>query len=300
VRIAVWGAGEIGTQLAYRLTSSAHVSEIHWINGRSDKIGTRVVDIQHGLAFAPTCHWVKKYALQRASKALAQSDLVVLAVGGKVPKGGSRLDLLEQNKEVLNQAVVPLLTGYPGIVLVVTNPVDALTLHVQKSAAISAARCIGLGTVVETARVRAALAKHMTPLRPPREVLAYAIGTHDEHVVVVTTGATALAGKPWPDAIVEMARKETVLAAARVKEDGRSTLHPVVEGTISVLEAIAADRRAVLTVSTLDSERRICYSLPCTLGRDGVVHRHLDVLSDPQVEASLEACISRLQPAQSV
>lgn len=295
MRVAVWGAGEIGRATAYRLSMSPFVNELHWVNRRVEKIRSRVVDIQHGLAFAPTCHLVRGYPQERAARALGCADVAVLTVGQAVPEGGTRAELLSRNMEVFRESVVPALRGYRGIVLVVTNPVDALTLDVYRRAGLDAQRCLGLGTVVETARLRAALAKHMRPQRPAREVFAYAVGTQDEHFVPVTAGATALAAAPWRPEVVEMARKETVNAARRVKQDSLSTLHPVVEGIATVVEAIASDRREVLTVSTLDAARGLFYSVPCTLGREGVLQRHTELLEHPAVQPELEDCLSALR-----
>ena len=274
MRVAVWGAGAIGTAAAYRLTISPHVSEVHWINRSHDKIRYRVIDMQHGLAFAPSCHLVKGYPQKRARRALAQVDLVVLTLGASVPSGEGRAAVWAKNRACFDEAVIPMLHGFGGVVLVVTNPVDLMALHVHRAAVIDAQRCLGLGTVVETARLRASLAKHVSPIRPAREMFAYAIGTHDANVVAVTAGAAGLGIHDHPAEIVEIARSETVNGAARVKQDDRSTLHPVVEGIAAVVDAIAADREAVLTVSTFDANEELFYSLPCTLGRQGLVHRH--------------------------
>jgi malate/lactate dehydrogenase len=77
-----------------------------------------------------------------------------------------------------------------------------------------------------------------------------------------------------------------------VKSDQRSTLHPIVEAVVKVAEAVALDRQATLTVSTLDpdSPEGLYYSVPCTVGRNGVVHRHVGVLSQPKVRIQMEAC----------
>ena len=295
MRVAVWGAGEIGTATAYRLAASPHISEIHWINRSEDRIRQRVVDLQHGLAFAPACHWVKAYAQQRARRALMEADLVVLTLGGPVPQGGSRQDLLHANRSIIRSAVVPALKLFDGIVLVVSNPVEPLAQLIHEEATIEDGRCLGLGTVVETARLRAALAKHARPLRSPRDVFAYAIGTHDQHFVPVTLGASAIGAAPWRDEVIEAARLETIHAAARVKVDGRSTLHPVVEGVVSVVEAIASDRHSIHTVSSWDPDERLFFSLPCTLGREGVVCRHLELLSDQNVREKLDQCLAKLR-----
>lgn len=295
MRVGVWGAGEIGLAAAYRLTTSPYVSEVHWINRSYDKIRSRVVDLQHGLAFTPTCHLVKAYHQKRARYAVGQTDLLVLTLGASVPAGAERDQVLAANVECFDEVATTVLRGYEGIVLVVTNPVDLMALHVHRRAGVDARRCIGLGTVVETARLRASLGKHMVPLRAAREVFAYAVGTHDANVAVVTGGAAAPGVGELRAETVEIARSETVNGAARVKEDQRSTLHPVVEGVVAVVEAIASDRAAVLTVSTYDAKEELFFSVPCTLGRSGLVHRHVEVLEAASVRAGVDVGLVALR-----
>ncbi|HKY34534.1 MAG TPA: hypothetical protein VJN18_01235 [Polyangiaceae bacterium] len=291
MRIAVWGAGQIGAATTYRLATSDHCSELHWINRTYASIVTRVVDLQHGLAFAPSCRLVKGYDEARAARALHEVELLVLTQGEAVPKGGVRQDVLTKNAAIFDAAVVPHLKDFSGIVLVVTNPVDLLARRVLEQSGLDADRCLGLGTVVETARLRAALAKRLRPPRSPRDVLAYAVGSHDEHFVPVTEGATAMAAKAWSAESIEAARIETVNGAARVKTRAPSTIHPVVEGIVSVVEAIAADRNEILTVSTHDPETGLFYSVPTALGRNGVVERHTDLLQEIQdrLQSSLDS-----------
>lgn len=294
MKVAVWGAGEIGTGLVYRLTSSPHVSEVLWINKTFDKIRLRVVDIQQGLAFAPTCRTVEGFPQARARRALRQCDLLVLTLGSKVPPGGKRVDTLKQNADLLTSTVIPELSEFEGIVLVVTNPVDAMTWLVHARAGIEARRCIGLGTVVETARLRASLARHLQPVRAARNVFAYAVGTHDELFVPVTSGAASRGNAGFNEEVVEMARKETANGAARVKDDHKSSLHPVVEGILAIVEAVATDRRDILTVSTRDPVDGLFYSMPCTVGRAGIDHRHAELLEDENVHNAIQKCKDEL------
>lgn len=299
MRVAVWGAGAIGTATAYRLTLSPFVSEVHWINRNVDNIRYRVVDLHHGLAFAPNCHLVKAYAQERAGRALAQADLVVVSMGASVPFGEGRAVVWKKNRECFDESLIPRLRNFGGIVLVVTNPVDLMAGHVYAEASIQRNRCLGLGTVVETGRLRASLAKHVSPMRPAREMFAYAVGTHDDNVVVVADGAGGLGIREHRKETISMARDETVKAAARVKNDARSTLHPVVEGIAAVVDAIASDSQAVMTVSTFDEERRIFYSLPCTLGRDGLVHRHTELWESETIAEDLRKGLEDLKAVLS-
>lgn len=222
MRVAVWGAGEVGTALAYRLVTSPHVSELHWINRNTRRIESRVVDIEHGLAFAPTCHRAVPYTQDDADYALACADLVVLTQGGAVKPGGDRAELWPANRAIFRDTAIPRLSSN-AIVLVVSNPVDALTslVHDEASVENADARVIGLGTTVETARLRASLAD--TLLAPARELPVFAVGTHDGDFVPVWS---SLGGLRVSEAILESAKREVVEAAGRIRRQEIDMISP--------------------------------------------------------------------------
>lgn len=298
MKIAVWGAGEIGRGVAYRLVTTVFTSELHWINRTYQKIEHRVVDLEHGLDFAPSCRSVIAHSEEKAARALDGAGILVLTLGAAVGPGQSRADLYPQNRALFDESVIPVLKqGFGGVVLVVTNPVDLMARWVQRRSGLPSERVLGL----ETARLRASLGSYLSPLRPAREVWAYAVGTHDERFVPVAMPGLGFGAGSMPegemDEILDNARREVVSGAQRVKADQRSTLHPIVEAVVKVAEAIALDRQATLTVSALDpgSPEGLYYSVPCTVGRNGVVHRHVGVLSQPKVKNQMDACCNGLR-----
>jgi malate/lactate dehydrogenase len=126
------------------------------------------------------------------------------------------------------------------------------------------------------------------------------VGTHDERFVPVVTPSLGIGAGIEPDllpGVLEMARQEVAMGAARVKAGGPATRHPIVEGIVRVCEAIAYDRRALLTVSVLDpsTPEGLFYSVPCTIGAAGVLERHTELLREPAVEAGLEVCRAGLR-----
>jgi len=299
MKIAVWGAGAIGSGLVYRLATTLFTSEIAWINRNYENIASRVIDIEQGLAFAPACHNIEAHPQEDAARALFGAGLLIVTLGAPVGKGQIREDLYPKNREICHQAVIPALQqGYSGVVLTVTNPVDLIARFLQKGAGLPAERVLGLGTVVETARLQASLGSYLSPRRPAREVWACAIGTHDERFVPVVRPSLGV-GATIPPAVLaditECARREVAGAAARVKADEKSTLHPIVEGAVRVAEAIALDRQCLLTVSVRDQACDLYYSLPATVGAGGVSHIHRELLEDPVLQARLDPCLEGLR-----
>jgi len=299
VRAAVWGAGRVGQALAYRLVTLPCTTELYWTNRRLRRVTSRCVDLSHGLAFMQTCRRVTDVDQERVTPVLRRVDVLVVTQGRAVVEGATRNDVYVANREVLRETVIRHLRaagdGFRGVVLVVTNPVDLMTRLIHEETDVPAERIIGLGTVVETARLQSALGSHLMPPRPARDVWAYAIGTHDDlfvPVVPAEPGVGIEVERAWLDRRIEAARLEVVQAASRVKIDQGATVHPIVEGVISIISALVEDTQRVLTVSTLDeqSEDRLFYSVPCTLGQRGILHKHLKVLDRPEISERLKRC----------
>lgn len=278
MKVAVWGAGEVGWFLASRLCMSPVVTELVWINRTFARIDRRCLDFGHGLAFAPTCRLVTPRSQEDILDLTPSIDLLILTIGDKVTEGRTRADSYEANRAMFEETVRPFLSkNFGGIVLVVTNPLDLMVRVIQQWQILPPHRVFGLGTVVATARLKKALADYTSPELSPRDVQAYAIGTHDDQFVPMARQELApgfiLPEQAFPG-ILDQCRNEVVGAANRVKKDTHSTLFPIVEGIVQVVESIGLDRRDILTVSVLDPQGPDgwCYSLPSVVGREGVLH----------------------------
>ncbi len=294
MRIAVWGAGNIGTSVCYRLSALDGVSEIHWINRSLDEVELQSIDIEHGLAFAPSCHRVKPWGLEDAGSALDSADLLVLTLGAPVKKGQERQDVWLANLRVFREVVLEKIKQFRRPILIVTNPVDLIARLVFEEGATDepesrARRVFGLGTIVDTARLRAAAGKYYVPVRPAREMTALAVGTHDDLVVALDGRERLGSDFEVHKKILELARLEAAEGAKRVKlanSDGTNRLasrNPVAEGVAQVVQAISRDSKAILTPSVRASEG-LFYSVPCTIGAGGIEAQHVNELA-PAEEA---------------
>jgi L-lactate dehydrogenase len=289
MKVVVWGAGEIGLSLAYRLVTTDVVSRLGWINRTLEKIETRVVDLEHGLALAPCCHEVRGAQADDRDAVeglLRDAGLVVLTHGVPVGENQTRADLYENNRQAYAGSIAAL-RDFEGVVLVVTNPVDALAKFVRQATGLPSARVIGLGTMVETARLRAAVAGYLVPSMPARQIGCYAIGTHDEETRLIRC-SLGPGIEDLPDGLWPSLRSEVVRAPRRVKRDGRSTRHPVIEAVVSVARAVALDSGEIMTVSVEDDATGHYFSVPVAMGRAGA----LQVFTEGIDEQELLACRS--------
>lgn len=285
MRVCVWGAGTIGRGIARRLVGEPFVSTLHWVN-RGDAVQGYVFDLKHGLAFAPSCHDVLGYDQSRAKFAISRSEVVIVTHGVGVT-GGDRASLYPRNRSIMRETVIPALAGFSGLVLVISNPVELLARLILREAGLGHDRVIGLGTLVETARARAALADHLSPSRPARDIPVIAVGTHDEHVVLQLDAEHGLDVRAR-ERILARTRHEVVEGARRVKAFAEATQHPIVEAAIEVVRAVAHDSRGVLPIAAFDAADELFYSIPCILGHQGIMERRIDMLSTA-TRAALEA-----------
>jgi malate/lactate dehydrogenase len=110
-----------------------------------------------------------------------------------------------------------------------------------------------------------------------------------------------MAGEGLPEEtqeqVIESCRREICKGADRVKHapSGSGSLHPVVEGAIDVLSSVVLDRRRIHTVSVPDPKSKccLCYSMPCRVGRDGVLERMIYPLDIPGVREKMDAFIKK-------
>ncbi len=300
MKIAIWGAGDIGRMTAYRFATLEFVSEIVWINRSMDKMESRRIDLDQGLAFAPTCRSIIAIPQEEAPEEMADCAILIMTAGAKVRTEGGREALYPDNAKIFRESFCPIMKGFKGVVIVVTNPVELLCRLVMLETGIPASRVIGLGTVVETARMQTFLRDFLLGTNSARDIQAYAIGTHNADFVPVIP-EHCFQGERLTAKVLEAAHDRVQVAVAkaaeRVKVDKISTLHPIVEGIAAVARAVANDTQTILTVASLDpaDSDKLFYSLPSAVGANGVVRRYDQILNDAQIKAKLQKGIEAMR-----
>lgn len=115
MRVGIWGAGTIGTGLAYRLSMSPHVSELYWTNRTFETIRSRCIDLRQGLAFAPTCHTIEEIPMLMArEKLLPNVDLLIVTAGKSVSTDSTRETVFKENFDLFSISILPQLVDLKG------------------------------------------------------------------------------------------------------------------------------------------------------------------------------------------
>jgi L-lactate dehydrogenase len=273
-RIAIVGAGNVGSTFAYALLLSGLASEIVLIDANAHRAEGEAMDLTHAVPFSrPTRIWAGDY------RDCSRATITVIAAGASQRPGESRLDLVKRNAAVFGEIVPKVaLAGPEGIILVATNPVDVLTWVALRLSGLPPSRVLGSGTTLDTARLRALLGARFRV--DPRSVHAFIVGEHGDSEVPIWSSAN-IAGARLADLSggadqAELASifEQTRDAAYAIIERKGATYYAVAAALLRIVEAILRDQRTVLSVSSLVDGRYgvrdVCLSLPSVIGRGGV------------------------------
>jgi L-lactate dehydrogenase len=155
-RVAVIGAGFVGSTFAYTLLLSGLASEIVLIDANQARAEGEAMDLSHAIPFShATRLWAGDYS------DCARADVVVISAGANQKPGESRLDLVKRNAGIFGQ-IIPQInnSGFDGVLVVATNPVDVMAYVSGKLSNLPERRVFGSGTVLDTARFRYEIGQH--------------------------------------------------------------------------------------------------------------------------------------------
>ncbi|MDD5438875.1 MAG: L-lactate dehydrogenase [Candidatus Omnitrophica bacterium] len=278
-KVAIIGAGNVGSTFAYALMISGVAREIALIDRNEKRAIGECMDINHGASFVNP---VKIYPA--GYEGCAGADIVVITAGLRQEPGETRIALVQRNADVFKD-IIPRITKYAGdaILLVVSNPMDILTYLAWKIAGFPPERVIGSGTVLDTSRFRYLLSEHCGV--DPRNVHAYIIGEHGDTELPVWSQAD-IGGMqlkkfcPLCDHRCESGEElekifdEVKNAAYKIIEAKGSTYYAIGLALVKIVEAILRDENAVLPVSTLIRDYYgiddVYLSIPSLVNRGGV------------------------------
>ncbi|MBC7564331.1 MAG: L-lactate dehydrogenase [Gemmatimonadaceae bacterium] len=302
--IAIIGCGHVGSTSAYALMLRGVARDLVLLDANHAVAEAEAMDLQHAV---PMGRPVRIRAGDYGDAARAGIVIIAAGVGGK--PGESRLELLERNIDVVRECMTALSAeGFMGIVLMATNPVDALAQVAYEQSGFPASRVIGSGTVLDSARLRAMLGEDLGV--EARSIHAYVIGEHGDSEIIAWSSAS-VAGVPLlqyardgqladPGAVLHRVRQ----AAPDIIRSKGFTSFAIASCVTRICEAIIRDEHSVLPVSTLLTGQYgisgVYLSLPCVVGRAGV-ERVIDIPLDVAEHAGLHQSAGVLQRAlQSV
>ena len=272
----IGGGGLVGSCAGFALQAGKIVRHIHLVDVNQEACEGQALDLLHGASIL-----ADQKITSGDMKSCADSDCVVITAGLRRKPDESRLDLINRNVVLFRGILTELKsTGLrkDAIVFVVSNPVDVLTYLAIKELGLPASQVIGLGTVLDTTRLRSMLAQRLDV--PPTQVDVTIYGEHGDSMVPIWSAAQ-IAGLPldkYPGVnsqlIADIEKKTRGSGAEVIKKKGGAGF-AVGVSIADVVHAIALDQRRILPVSSLQSGayglRDVAISVPTVVGRKGVL-----------------------------
>ncbi len=279
-KVVLVGTGMVGMSFAYALVNQGGIcNELVLIDVNHERAVGEAMDLNHGLAFAKSN--MRIYAGDYTD--CKDADIVVIAAGVAQKQGETRLDLLQRNTEVFRSIITPVVkSGFDGIFLVATNPVDIMTRVTYELSRFGAARVIGTGTSLDTARLRYLLGDYFTV--DPKNIHAYVIGEHGDSEFVPFS-QVMLATKHISEILDDERNSFCIDGMNEIEEQVRTSAYKIIDAKRAtyygigmaitrIVKAILGDENSVLTVSAkLSGEygaKDVFIGVPCIIGRNGV------------------------------
>ncbi len=225
----------------------------------------------------------------------ANSDVVVITAGFPRKPGMSRDDLLKANYDVIKQVVEQIVKYSPNAILImVTNPLDAMAQAAYKISGFSKNRVIGMAGVLDSARMSSFVAKELDV--SVANVTSFVLGGHGDDMVPLPRFST-VAGIPLPellpkeriDAIVDRTRKGGAEIVNLLKTG--SAYYAPSAAAVEMVDAILKDKKKILPCAAyLEGEYGInglFVGVPCKLGARGI-EQIIQIKLTPEENAALQ------------
>ncbi|MFJ7827040.1 malate dehydrogenase [Psychrobacillus sp. NPDC096623] len=206
------------------------------------------------------------------------SDLVIITAGIARKPGMSRDDLVQTNQKVMKSVTSEIVKYSPNTtILVLTNPVDAMTYTVYKESGLPKERVIGQSGVLDTARFRTFVAKELNI--SVKDVTGFVLGGHGDDMVPLVRYSYA-GGIPL-ETLIDSDRLEEIVA--RTRKGGAEIVNLLGNGSayyapaaslVEMAESILKDQKRVLpSIAYLEGEygmNGIYLGVPTVLGAGGI------------------------------
>lgn len=282
-KIVLIGCGNVGMSYAYALLNQhTYADELILIDMNRDKIEGEAMDLNHCLAYSPSRVLVRVGDYSDCKDA----RIVVIAAGAAQEVGETRMDLIHKNSKIFKSIVSEVMSsGFDGIFLVATNPLDVMTYLTLKYSGLPSSRVIGSGTTLDTARLRYLISEKVSVC--PKDIQAYVIGEHGDSEFVAWSNANiALTGldffltKEEQNKIEEEVRNS---AYEIIKRKG-ATYYGIGMCLVRITSAILEDKNIILPVSSYDKKNDVCISTPAIVNMHGVQEKIYIPLNEVETE----------------
>lgn len=280
MKVSIIGIGSVGAAVATAVKNTGLVHEIALYDRDNVRSHAAAEDLGHASAFS---YDVKITAVNNY-RGIRGSDIVVIAAGANQKPGQTRTDLLNANAAVISDIVPRVMANVDPknvTLIIVTNPLDVMVMLAQQISKLPQSRVIGTGTMLDSARLRAILSRHLSV--STQSINAYVLGEHGDSSMInwssASIGAIDLntfcrqAKISLPTTTRNTIEHRVHNAAYEIIRGRGATWDGIAAAVADLLRCIINDERRILTVSTLNGPIKtgLAMSLPRIVGRGGVI-----------------------------
>ena len=286
-KAAIIGCGFVGTSIAFSLVQKGIFSELVLIDANEKKAEGEAMDLSHGLPFTKPME-IKAGGYED----IADCAMIIITAGANQKPGETRLDLVHKNVEIY-KSIIPKIVekNQEATLLIVSNPVDIMTYVALKLSGYPSHKVIGSGTVLDTARLKYLLSRHLDV--DSRSIHAFIIGEHGDSELAVWSAAN-VSGIPlthfcelrgYFDHMESMDRiyQSVRDSAYEIIEKKGATYYGVAMAVCRIAESVIRNEHSIMPISVyldgLYGLHDICLSIPTVVGQEGA-EKVLDIPLD--------------------
>ena len=277
-KVAIVGCGLVGSTTAFSLITQGICDEVLMIDINKERAYGEMLDLQDSIEY------LNRNVKVRTGEYSdwGDVDIIVITAGAPPKQGQTRLDTLELSAKICKSIVDPIMkSGFDGIFLVISNPVDIIAHYVYFLSGLPKNQVIGTGTAIDSARLQNMIAQLIKV--DPRSVHAYSMGEHGDSQMVPWSTVT-VAGKPFYDVIAdnkdlvgdvnldELVYKTTQEGWEILNRKG-TTYYGIATACVGIIKAILYDENRIIPVSTFlegeYGEKGVYAGVPTVLNRNG-------------------------------
>ena len=286
-KAAIIGCGFVGTSIAFSLVQKGIFSELVLIDANEKKAEGEAMDLSHGLPFTKPME-IKAGGYED----IADCAMIIITAGANQKPGETRLDLVHKNVEIY-KSIIPKIVekNQEATLLIVSNPLDIMTYVALKLSGYPSHKVIGSGTVLDTARLKYLLSRHLDV--DSRSIHAFIIGEHGDSELAVWSAAN-VSGIPlnhfcelrgYFDHMESMDRiyQSVRDSAYEIIEKKGATYYGVAMAVCRIAESVIRNEHSIMPISVyldgLYGLHDICLSIPTVVGQEGA-EKVLDIPLD--------------------
>ncbi len=276
-KVVLVGTGSVGMSMAYSFLTTGGVDELVLLDVNKEKAVGEAMDLQHGLPYARHKLVIKAGGYEECKDAA----IVVITAGVTQRPDETRLDLTARDTVIIKDVTEKIMaSGFDGILVLASNPVDAMTYAAQKVSGLPPHRVIGSGTILDTARLRFLMSEYLDV--SPSNIHAYILGEHGDTSFV-----------PWNKCYVGCKNLLEVLdekhcdlsdlhdiyeqvqqAGYEIVKRKQSTYYGIGLALNRLVQAILNDENTILTVSAYQQgeygQEGLYNGVPAVINRQGI------------------------------